>query len=263
MISKSISAKSLSVTRCVRSRNGAIRLRKFRSGWVRACTRSMRRRSSPARLAIRAAPRPTRSGNKKGTGACHRGARHPKKSDRVFRQRCKVKYAFVAQHQQQFSVWTMCRLLRIHPSGFYAWLRTPLSKRACKDARSTVHVMKLARTCSTTSKCSTSRNASTSEKECCRPSSSRSSRKSNPRGLQSAGLFSDATFHEGFATLKINKSRAQLHCNLLKQRPVSGLANIDRNCLNIFKTQALQFVEKVRAVKAAAEHGNDRGASVW
>lgn len=41
-----------------------------------------------------------------------------------------MKYAFVAQHQKLFSVRTMCRLLRIHPSGFYAWLRTHLSKRA-------------------------------------------------------------------------------------------------------------------------------------
>tara|TARA_R110002110_G_scaffold85816_6_gene223967 strand:- start:6122 stop:6946 length:825 start_codon:yes stop_codon:yes gene_type:complete len=31
----------------------------------------------------------------------------------------------------------MCRCLRIHPSGFYAWLRNPLSKRAREDARQT------------------------------------------------------------------------------------------------------------------------------
>jgi len=31
----------------------------------------------------------------------------------------------------------MCRYLRIHPSGFYAWLKAPLSKRAKEDARQT------------------------------------------------------------------------------------------------------------------------------
>lgn len=31
----------------------------------------------------------------------------------------------------------MCRCLRIHPSGFYAWLKNLLSKRAKEDARQT------------------------------------------------------------------------------------------------------------------------------
>jgi len=48
-----------------------------------------------------------------------------------------VKYAFVAEHRPLFSVRAMCRCLRIHPSGFYAWLRNPLSKRAREDARQT------------------------------------------------------------------------------------------------------------------------------
>jgi len=48
-----------------------------------------------------------------------------------------VRYAFVAAHRPQFSVRAMCRCLRIHPSGFYAWLRTPLSRRAKEDARQT------------------------------------------------------------------------------------------------------------------------------
>jgi putative transposase len=48
-----------------------------------------------------------------------------------------VRYAFVAEHRPLFSVRVMCRCLRIHPSGFYAWLKTPLSKRAKEDVRQT------------------------------------------------------------------------------------------------------------------------------
>jgi len=31
----------------------------------------------------------------------------------------------------------MCRCLRLHPSGFYAWLKSPLSLRALEDQRQT------------------------------------------------------------------------------------------------------------------------------
>ncbi len=48
-----------------------------------------------------------------------------------------MKYAFVAEHRPQFRVRTMCRCLCIHPSGFYAWLREPVCKRAREDARLT------------------------------------------------------------------------------------------------------------------------------
>lgn len=48
-----------------------------------------------------------------------------------------MKYAFVAAHREQFSVRSMCRCLSIHPSGFYAWLKTPLSKRGQEDVRQT------------------------------------------------------------------------------------------------------------------------------
>ncbi|MBD3849391.1 IS3 family transposase [Bosea sp. SSUT16] len=58
-----------------------------------------------------------------------------KKANRVFRQGCKVRYAFVAEHRRQFPVRAMCRCLRIQPSGFYAWLKNPLSRRAREDAR--------------------------------------------------------------------------------------------------------------------------------
>ena len=46
-----------------------------------------------------------------------------------------MKYAFIAEHRLRFSVRTMCRCLCIHPSGFYAWLKKPLSKRAREDVR--------------------------------------------------------------------------------------------------------------------------------
>lgn len=48
-----------------------------------------------------------------------------------------MKYAFVAEHRPLFSVLAMFRCLRIHPSGFYAWLKAPLSKRAKEDNRQT------------------------------------------------------------------------------------------------------------------------------
>ena len=48
-----------------------------------------------------------------------------------------MRYAFVAEHRPLFSVRAMCRCLRIHPSGFYAWLEDPLSERAREDVRQT------------------------------------------------------------------------------------------------------------------------------
>ena len=53
-----------------------------------------------------------------------------------------MRYAFVAEHRALFSVRTMCRCLRIHPSGFYAWLKSPLSNRAREDARQTELIRK-------------------------------------------------------------------------------------------------------------------------
>ena len=49
--------------------------------------------------------------------------------------RVRQAYKFVAAHREQFAVRQMCEVLEIAPSGFYEWLREPLSRRAREDAR--------------------------------------------------------------------------------------------------------------------------------
>jgi putative transposase len=46
-----------------------------------------------------------------------------------------MRYAFIKGHHQQFSVRRMCSMLTVHPSGFYAWLKRPFSRRALEDKR--------------------------------------------------------------------------------------------------------------------------------
>ena len=44
-------------------------------------------------------------------------------------------YEFIKAHRATFSVQTLCRVLDVAPSGYYAWLKQPLSNRAKEDAR--------------------------------------------------------------------------------------------------------------------------------
>ncbi|MEP5946496.1 MAG: IS3 family transposase [Marinomonas sp.] len=59
------------------------------------------------------------------------------KANRVLRARVSVRYAFIEAHRAEFSVRSMCRVLAVHFSGFYAWLKEPFSPRALEDARQT------------------------------------------------------------------------------------------------------------------------------
>lgn len=44
-------------------------------------------------------------------------------------------YEFIKSNRDEHSVRTMCKLLQVAPSGYYAWLRQPTSNRAREDAR--------------------------------------------------------------------------------------------------------------------------------
>ena len=43
-------------------------------------------------------------------------------------------------HQNEFRLTSMCRVLKVHRSGFYAWLREPISPRAKANEKLTEQI---------------------------------------------------------------------------------------------------------------------------
>jgi len=56
-------------------------------------------------------------------------------STRTSTRQVRSTYEFVKAHQNHYSVRRMCQLLGVAPSGYYKWLRQPISDRAQEDAR--------------------------------------------------------------------------------------------------------------------------------
>src|SRR5262245_8585628 len=56
-------------------------------------------------------------------------------STRVSAVRVRHLYEFIKNHQDQYSVNMMCQALEIARSGYYEWLREPVSNTAREDAR--------------------------------------------------------------------------------------------------------------------------------
>jgi len=64
------------------------------------------------------------------TYARGRGERHPKKGRSVLCKVVLVKNAFIQAHRSEFKRPSMCRVLKVHRCGFYAWMHEPQSPRA-------------------------------------------------------------------------------------------------------------------------------------
>lgn len=46
-----------------------------------------------------------------------------------------MRYAFIQAHEYQFPIRTLCRMMSVHRSGYYAWRKRPQSPRKLEDAR--------------------------------------------------------------------------------------------------------------------------------
>ena len=46
-----------------------------------------------------------------------------------------MRYAFIKEHRHGFRLLSMCWVLKVHRSGYYAWLKDPQSPRALENAK--------------------------------------------------------------------------------------------------------------------------------
>ncbi|WP_272844487.1 IS3 family transposase [Pantoea ananatis] len=60
-----------------------------------------------------------------------------KKSRGILRKTVRLRYAFISDNNCCWPVRLLCRVLDVHPSGFYAWLQQPHSQRHQADLRLT------------------------------------------------------------------------------------------------------------------------------
>jgi putative transposase len=51
-----------------------------------------------------------------------------------------MKYRFIAQHQQEYPVTTVCQVLEVSVSGYYAWQQRPVSARQRADEQLSVRI---------------------------------------------------------------------------------------------------------------------------
>ena len=49
--------------------------------------------------------------------------------------RVRLAYQFIEANRKRYSIEAMCRELEVAPSGYYEWLKKPISDRAQEDAR--------------------------------------------------------------------------------------------------------------------------------
>ena len=51
-----------------------------------------------------------------------------------------MRYQFIAEHRQEYPISTMCRVLEVSVSGYYAWWKREPSEHARSDAQLAEHV---------------------------------------------------------------------------------------------------------------------------